>query len=199
MADLQIRQAYERSLLDRIRHSDPTALDELLQSGWDALVGFAYRYTHVIETAEDIAQESFVRLWTGRKQWRADSSPGAILYRIARNLALDERRSRHVRGRTNELDLNLPAPVTPVQLMEETELRARLEAALAALSERDREIFMLSRQEGLTYAEIAEVVSLAPQTVANLLHSVLKHLRHDLSEFLTAEPNANVLTFRRRA
>lgn len=198
MSECRSEQEHERVLLQQLGRSDPVALNELLERGWDALVGFAYRFTDSLENAEDIAQESFVRLWAGRKDWAADGSPRAILYRIARNLAIDERRKRLVRDRTNNLDLKHNRTATPLELAEESELKCELDTALAKLPEREREIFLLSRHQGLTYAEIAEVMQLAPQTVANLLHRVLDQLRHELAPFLACEPESKVLSFPRR-
>lgn len=198
MSERRLDQTYERATLQRLRASDAAALDELMELVWDALVGFAYRLTDSLESAEDIAQESFVRLWAGRKDWSTDGSPRAILYRIARNLAIDERRKRRVRDETSKLDLKTSRPATPLELVEESELRRHLDAALASLGERDREVFMLSRDQGLSHAEIAEVMQLAPQTVANLLHRVLNHLRHELAPFLPTEDETNVLSFTRR-
>jgi RNA polymerase sigma factor (sigma-70 family) len=195
MSEFQCEQEGERALLQQLRRSDPVALNELLEREWNELVGFAYRHTDSLENAEDIAQESFVRLWASRKEWNTNGSARAILYRIARNLAIDERRKRLVRNRTTNLDLPQNRTATPLEITEESELTHEFDAALEKLPEREREIFLLSRHQGLTYAEIAEVMQLAPQTVANLLHRVLDQLRRDLAPFLMPEPGTKVLSF----
>lgn len=140
-----------------------------------------------------------MRLWHGRKTWDAAGSPRAVLYRIARNLAIDERRKRLIRrGKAGELSPDRRAPATPLEDLAASELERRLNAALARLPERDREIFLLSRHQRLSHAEIAEVLGLAQQTAANLLHGVLNRLRDELAPFLAPESETNVISFPRR-
>lgn len=197
----QSAEEYERHLLRRLRASDSEALDELVGRTWDGLVTFAERMLGSLDAAEDVVQESFVRLWTGRTRWETDGSARAILFRITRNLALDERRKRAVRQRTaSRLTAKPDAPPTPLELAEASDLHRSLSEALAGLSDRNREIFILSRFHGLSHAEIAEVLDLAPQTVSNLLNRILHTLRRQLRPFLAgnaADPKVVRLPRRR--
>lgn len=196
----QSAEEHERQLLHRLRASDSEALNELVGRTWDGLVAYADRMLGSLDAAEDVVQESFVRLWTGRKRWETDGSARAILYRVTRNLTLDERRKRAVRQRTASLLTRAKpdAPPTPLELAEASDLHQSLTTALAGLSDRNREIFILSRFHGLSHAEIAEVLDLAPQTVSNLLNRILHRLRRQLRPFLTGNADPKVVRLPRR-
>jgi RNA polymerase sigma-70 factor (ECF subfamily) len=82
--------------------------------------------------------------------------------------------------------------VSPVRDVEEDELAAALAAAVERLPARRREVFVLSRYHALTNAQIAEVLSIAPQTVANQLVSALRELRVMLEPYLDERPVPNL-------
>jgi RNA polymerase sigma-70 factor, ECF subfamily len=196
----QSAEEYERLLLQRLRASDSQALDELVDRAWDGLVSYAERILGSVDAAEDVVQESFVRLWTGRARWERDGSARAVLYRITRNLALDERRKRAVRERTASRGTGPTPerPPTPLELAEASDLHRSLMTALAGLTDRTREIFNLSRFHGLSHGEIAKVLDLAPQTVSNLLTRILDSLRRQLRPFLAEGADPKVVRLPRR-
>lgn len=171
--------------LTRIRAGDPEALRGLMEEVWTPLVAYLRQWGGEDEEAEDAAQEAFVRLWEHRERW-SGSSARAVLFRIGRNRMLDRRRRSTVRRRHREEAAREGGarPTTPVEDLAARELRARVETAVAELPERRREIFRLVRQRGLRYAEVAEVLELSPQTVANQMSRALHELRRALSEHL---------------
>lgn len=178
----------DEELMDALRHDHSPALGVLLSRHWTPLVGFAEGFLHSRDAAEDVAQESFVKLWEHRKGWRNTGTVRALLYRIARNLALNE--SRWNRVRRNRRDLASAATAghvaTPAEGLDENELRRKVEAAIAKLPERRREIFVHARYHNLSYAEIAEILQIAPQTVANQMSAALAALRESLRDVLNA-------------
>jgi RNA polymerase sigma factor (sigma-70 family) len=173
-------------LLQRIAAGDESALGTLLQCRWSRLVHYASGFTGDVHDAEDAVQEALVRLWDGRERWTRDGcvSP-ALLYRIVRNVAIDTRRSRHPRSRTFlalSTDLEYKGPLPDEHAMQQ-ELQLRLREALRTLPARRREIFDLARFQGLTYQEIAEVLGLSPQTVANQVSAAFRSLREVLHAY----------------
>ena len=86
------------ALVERLRAGDVDALDALLQSYWRGVVLFATRALGDDEAAQDVAQETFIRLWRARADLTGDRFR-AYLYRVARNLVTDEVRRRDVRAR----------------------------------------------------------------------------------------------------
>lgn len=168
--------------LERIRAGDVEALGELLRDAWAPLLRHLGPIAGSADAAEDAAQEAFVRLWERREHWQYGSAR-ALLFRIGRNAALDATRRGEVRERRQRHPLaGPPAPATPEEELAQTEVRARVEAALAGLAPRRREVFELVRFGGLTYQEVAEALELSPQTVANHMSFALRDLRSELAE-----------------
>lgn len=172
---------------DGIRRGDPAAFERFLKGQWGALVRFVLGYVETLDDAEDLAQEAFVRLWAQREQVR----PGclrAYLYRIARNLALNERRTLAVHRRIENGGLPEPPPSpTPDLELEAGELRALVRGAVDGLPERRREAFVLAHFQDLSHAEIAHLMEISPQTVANQISAALATLRQALGPILDRE------------
>ena len=150
------------------------------------MVRFLERRGDSLESAQDAAQEAFVRLWQYRERWSSGSAK-ALLYRMALNISTDRRRTAATRRqRRAEMELAEPEPPsTPEHDLESREAEARFTAALEALPKRRREVFQLVRHDGLSYREIAHVLELSPQTVANHMSMALADLRAALADLLT--------------
>jgi RNA polymerase sigma-70 factor (ECF subfamily) len=168
----------------RLAANDATALDEILREHWLAIVAYAAAIVLSREVGEDIAQETVLRLWRQRESWEPVAPLRTFLLRIARNLALNEKDRGAVRGRGAErVELGWTRPPTPLEELEQKELRVAVEAAVARLPARRREVFILARVHGLSYQEIAAVMGISLQTVANQMSAALTDLRHALARF----------------
>lgn len=180
----------DEHLIARLASGDPDALGVLMSLHWSAVVSYAYGFLETPEAAEDVAQTAFVRLWEGRSRWRMDSTPRGLLFRIARNFALNER--RHVGVKVEWQRRAAPVPgvgrVPQVEDVEADELRRAAERAIQGLPPRRREVFELARFHGLSYRQIAEALEISPQTVANQMSAALSELRERLAPFLDAPP-----------
>lgn len=175
----------DEQLLDRIAADDAEAFAILLRERWRDLVSYCARVLDSSEGAEDVAQEAFVRLWEKRSRWKRGSSARALLYTIARNLALNERKATSARLRRAEQSRPVSSlSVAPDQRVEADEFRLALQRAVDDLPARKREVVMLSRFDGLSRSEIASVTGLSEQTVANYLVAALTSLRTTLGAFL---------------
>ena len=176
----------DEDLMDRLATDDIDALDELIHRHWGAVVDFAARTVGCGDSAEDLAQEAFIALWEGRREWAGESRARPLLLRMVRNRSLNEGRRQAVRGRLEAKVRNIEtarrAP-NPLEELKAKELESAFRQALDALSPRKREIFTLARFQGLSYAEIAEVLGISSQTVANQMSAVLQDLREALRLF----------------
>lgn len=186
-------EADTEALLRRMRDDDVAALDEVLRQHWGALVAYLGRWLGSSDGAEDIAQQTFLRLWERRGQWRAEGSLRALLFSIARNLAVSELRNQGARGRAQarflQRDPHDPDPreAAALQAAVRHQLGHELELAIGALPERRREIFVLRCIHDLSYAEIASIMGISQQTVANQLSRALTTLRRDLAHLVARE------------
>jgi RNA polymerase sigma-70 factor (ECF subfamily) len=172
-------------LIRRLRAGDESALELLVTAYWQRLLRFVEAILHQEGAGEDVVQEAFIRLWMRRTELRLEGSFRAFLYTLTRNAAIDELRRS---GRRKALSTRADPPVAPPSPLvgaEASELQAVADAAIASLPPRRREVFRLARTEGLSYKEIAEVLGISPQTVANQMSRALTELHEALDRVFT--------------
>jgi len=179
-------------LLGALRRRDPAALAVLFDTYADRIYGLALKLVGEPSGAEDVVQESFLKLLTHAEGFAGRSALATWLYRVAWNASLDRLRAR---GREQPLepadDAALPLPATftdwrvsPEALAHDRELRQALDAAIAALPTSLRAVFLLRDVEELTTAEAATVLGLSEANVKVRLHRARLELRERLSQRL---------------
>lgn len=158
----------DQELLRRMSGGDEMALEVVVREHQAMLQGYVRKITGTPESAEEIVQDAFVRLWGNRAGWRPRSSIKAILHRIARNLAVNYCRDRKRRCEiVQEHAPRPPRPPTPDELMEAKELAEAIDECLAELPRRRAQMVKLRYLEGRPAAEVGRMLGLSPQTVAN--------------------------------
>jgi len=154
---------------------------------YDAICRYAARLLSNLEAGNDagrdIAQEVFLRFEQQRALSNGESitHPQAWAYKTARNLVIDQYR----KVKTAPLPDDLLAEATkfdPVILAEKKEIHTMIQQKINDLSPRHREVLRLKFQEGLKYAEIAEVLGESVATVGWLLHEAIALLRQTFTE-----------------
>ncbi|MDZ7779994.1 MAG: RNA polymerase sigma-70 factor [Gemmatimonadota bacterium] len=168
-----------------IHRGSHEAFSTLLRRYWPRLIRYADTIVGGRDRAQDVVQEAFVRVWQNRSTWEPRGTVSAYLYRITRNLALNserERKSGASLRRNPEAAASGPRPPRdPDIVFHDNALRREVEAAIASLPERRREVFVLARFHRLSYGEIAEALEISRQTVANQMSAALASLRDQLS------------------
>jgi RNA polymerase sigma-70 factor (ECF subfamily) len=147
------------------------ALESLFTTRRSALVWRLFRMVSCRDTAEDLAQETYIRVARAVDQGRVEHLP-SFLFQTGRNLALDhlrhERRGDRLLDRSNFEDqvrtLASPTP-SPEQTTSDRQSVELLFQALQELPERTRRIFYLARVEGVSYPEIARQMGISESTV----------------------------------
>jgi RNA polymerase sigma-70 factor (ECF subfamily) len=148
------------------READTAELDELFQQHWERLCGALYRLVGDPAEAEDLALETFVRLY--RRPPARREQMGGWLYRVATNLGYNALRARKRRQTYESRALEDGSPPDPAEEVERRQERERVRMALASLKPRQAQLLTL-RHSGLAYAEIAEALGVAPASVGTLL------------------------------
>ncbi|MEM1158631.1 MAG: sigma-70 family RNA polymerase sigma factor [Verrucomicrobiota bacterium] len=148
-----------------------------------ALLRYTHQFTGDLETARDVVQESFIKLCR-QQPGKVGDPPGAWLYRVCRNRALDIYRGRVRRKEVS--DESLPEVIS-TEAGPEADAMARdrkklVEELLQELSPQQREIVRLKFIEDLSYREIAEVTGLKTSNVGVHLHTALKRLRQKMND-----------------
>ena len=170
----------EVRLVVRLKAGDPAAFEAIYEAYRPRLFGFLVRLSRRRDLAEDLLEETWLRLVTRSATLADDARLGPWLFTVARNLYFSWRRSRAVdASRTSELDPAWPAPEggdSPFESAARAELERRVEAALACLPLRDRELLLLVGVEGLTPSEAAAVCGVPTVTLRARLHRAREKL-----------------------
>jgi len=179
------REPSDAELLARLRTGDEHALERLLQRHWSAIVEYVARLTGSRDAAEDVAQRTFCRLWEQRERWAAEGALRGLLFRVARNFAIGERRRDDAETRCSAASAAAQRTIrTPLELLENQQLRRELDRAIMELPDRRREVFVLRCLHDFSYKEIAAIMGTSTQTVANQLSHALATLRSRLGFLL---------------
>jgi len=157
----------EVALVDRLRDGDPAAFDAVYEAYRARLFSFLARLARSREVAEDLAEETWLRLVETAPRLRPDTRLGPWLFTVARNLYYSYCRSRAVSDAAADALISLwpggsPRP-SPFEEAAARELEGRLEGALARLPANHREALLLVGVEGMTPAEAAGVCGLTPE------------------------------------
>lgn len=175
----------------RLGAGDGSAMKHLLQLHWEGVVRYTLRVVESRDQAEDVAQEAFIRLWTYRARWRPTSTIRPVLYRIARNLALNEARRRNTfenRIRAIRTGVSPADPsADPFQDAVSAELEALLRQAVDRLPRRRRQIFLLVRFQRISHREAGRALGISAQAVANQISRALADLRAALAPHLEGD------------
>ena len=182
----------DEELLADFQQGDADAFERLLVRHRAPLYTFLVRMLGDREKAEDLAQETFLRIVKGAQAWEQRSRFQSWMYAIARNLCADRARRDRFR-KTESLDAEPPegggATIldgiadpgpTPDRAAESERLRPLLQRALLSLPADQREVFILREQAGLPFREIAEVVGANENTVKSRMRYALLGLRKAL-------------------
>lgn len=146
-------------------------------------LAFATHYTGDPHVGEEIVQQVFLRLWEKRDSITINGPVKAYLFSAIRNTAISQWRKDTVRSeKENGYGSSKEASVQAGEEVRELELLYR--QALERLPERCREVFVLSRQQNLKYAEIATAMNISVKTVENQMGKALKILHKELKEYL---------------
>jgi len=172
----------DEELMQRLRDGDRAALAELMERHQARLLARAYRFLARGDAAEDVAQEAFLRVFRAAPQWRPEARFTTWLYRLTANLWWARRRqaARRQRGVAQVRPPDDAAPSEPD--LERRERAARVQAAVAALPDRQRLAVVLHRYQGLSHREIAEVTGWSTSAVESCLVRAYEQLRKALSD-----------------
>jgi len=170
----------DADLVRRHQAGDRTAFDEIVALHQRAVYRTARRLLDSHESADEAAQEAFVRAWRFLGRFRGESSLGTWLLRIVINVA---KTMRGARRPVDALD-DLPEPVDPREGSDErlgrNRLRARVRQAVSRLPPRQREVVVLKVFSELTHREVAACLGLTEGAVKAHLHQAVANLRRGM-------------------
>ncbi len=183
----------DRGLTARLRAGEAAAFDAIFAAWYTPLVRFVTRIVGDSARAEDVVQDTMLALWRGRESLDPCLSPQAWLFHATRNRALNVIRhdgivrrahSKVAAGTPGSLDAR---SVDADQALADAELHSAIDAAVAALPPRCRNVFVLSRAQGMRHSEIAATLGISTKTVEAHMTHALRVLRQALAAWLTPD------------
>ena len=167
--DSGLADAPDEALLRLYANGDGQAARELARRFLPRMLAYGRRMLHDAAEAEDVAQEAMVRLWRIAPDWRSgEAQVSTWLWRVVANLCTDRLRRRRPGPPLDEA----PEPADPapsaLAAMVAHDRAAALEAALAALPDRQRQAVVLRHLEGLSNPEIAQIMDIGVEAVESL-------------------------------
>lgn len=136
-----------------------------------------------MKLAEDIVQEAFIILWEKRDKVKNESIK-SFLYTIANNLFIDHYRHKNMELKLLHKKIAYHMAESPEYLLELKEFDEKLKTAIAALSEKERTVFLMNRIDGLTFKEISESLSISIKAVEKRMHNAVENLFQKLNRKL---------------
>lgn len=197
----------DEELIARARQKDFSAFEVLLERYEDKVFRLAYRFVRNESDAKEILQDTFLSVWRKLDTFKGDSMFSSWVYRVAANTALMRLRSqrRHPQISTEDLPdgfldglrptgggdgslAHLPSPgdnwaKRPDEQLQSNEMRRHIQAAVDALPELYRTVFLVRDVEGLSTEETAEVLGISVPTVKTRLHRARIALREAIAKY----------------
>lgn len=166
----------EGELMQRVADGDKVASRALVDRHLRSIVNFAYRMLGDLSEAEDVAQETFLRLWKTADRWEPKAKLTTWLHHVARNLCIDRLRSRRTVAMNQLPDRADPSPGASSQLeAQQRDLAVR--QALSDLAERQQTAISLVYYQGLSNRDAADVMGVEIDALESLLSRGRRNLR----------------------
>ncbi|SHE63435.1 RNA polymerase sigma-70 factor, ECF subfamily [Fodinibius roseus] len=174
--------------VEALNHGDSSAFEQLFAKYYSRLSRFAYRYVQSETVAESLTQEVFVNVWKQRDQLDPGRNIRSFLYQSVRNEALDYiEHKKIVRDKLSRLKVTRDTVTHPENSsLDKQKFWSLVQEQIENLPPKTRRIYKLSRKDGLTYNEIADVLDISPKTVEYHITKALEMLRQELENSLSA-------------
>ncbi len=184
-------------LMMEVRDDNATAFEELMLRYQNRVITYLEHHTGNHELAKDLAQDVFMRVYRARKRYVPGAKFSTWLFTITSNVAKNAQRSRARRPEINlegresgpmgirplEAMAQVSSGQIPARALDRAETRDVVRMAVQSLNERQRMAVLLSKFEGMSYAEIAEIMEMSVQAIKSLLSRARGNLREVLEPY----------------
>ena len=184
----------EEALIESLKRGNHQSFEQIFKTYYSRLCSYSFGYTKQFETAEDIVKNVFIHFWENREKISIKTSLSGYLFRAVHNASinyLERERKRNIISLTEDFDQNelrVREPLSsdyPVGNLLAKELEDIITSEIEKLPKQCREIFILSRFDGLSHKEIAEKKNISENTVKVQIFRALKKIKEAISILLT--------------
>lgn len=184
----------DSALLHDLQRRDPEAFTRLVNQHQHRVINICYRFLCNREDTQDVTQEVFFEVYKSIGTFRQEAKLSTWIYRIAVTRSLNFLRTRKRKERIEQLrDLltftteaeqaSASLQANPAQELEQQEQLRILQRALDALPKKQKIAFTLSQYDGISYAEIADIMNTTVSSVESLIHRAKKNLQKNLYQY----------------
>jgi RNA polymerase sigma-70 factor (ECF subfamily) len=180
----EMKHLSDQELMRLVQAGDFSPASEIYDRYSSRIYNFAYRFLRNSEAAEDATQEVFVKMLKHANQFHGDAKLSTWLFSITANWCRDYLRKADNKAKDSEdVLVTLPAPseFSPDRTLEQRENQQRIQKALTALTPEQREAILLSRYQGLSYAEIAQISGCSEGAVKTRVFRAMETLKKALA------------------
>lgn len=181
----------EIQLIEKCKSGDGEAYRRLMNSYRSKLFGYLWRFSDSEETAEDLFQETLIKVWKGIKKYNEHQKFSAWLFTVAHNTAMDNLRMRKIKNTFTTLDevnynQSFNNPADEMIVKETIEI---INNSINTLSQKQKTVFLLRQQGNLKFKEIAEITKESLNTVISHMHYAVKKIKKQIEK--ENEPRRN--------
>jgi RNA polymerase sigma-70 factor (ECF subfamily) len=174
----------EKQIISKFKTGDKKAFEKIFFKHKSRLFYFALSYLHIKSDAEEIVQNTFVSLWEHRHLLNEELPIKNYLFKIAVNLIYNHLKHKAVHHKFVEVVMNNPMKVDDMLPgdLEYNELLKAIEKLIEHLPEKQKQVFIMSRWEGMSNNEIAKKLNLSVRTVENHAYRALKFIKANINK-----------------
>ena len=180
----EMKSLSDQELMRIVQAGDFSPASEIYDRYSSRIYNFTYRFLRNSEAAEDATQEVFVKMLKHANQFNGEAKLSTWLFSIAANWCRDYLRKGDNKPKdSDDVLVTLPASVSdsPLHRLEQRENEVRIQKALAVLTPDQREAILLSRYQGLSYAEIAQISGCSEGAVKTRVFRAMETLKKTLT------------------
>lgn len=165
-----------------LANDNEAPMEELFKYYYPRLLNYSRKILKIEDGIDDIIQEVFVKIWQNRKKINSHITFNSWIFTITRNLLLNELRSRLNNEKTRDeiRSRSMSPEYSMYEEIEYRDIKEKVDQLINTLPERQKEIFILSRTEGLSHKEIAEKLGINTKTVTYHITLAVKYLTENL-------------------
>jgi len=180
----------EKELITSLRNGNKKSFELIFKTYYYRLCTYAYSYTRQLETAEDLVKDVFVSFWNNREKLEIKTSLSGYLFRAVRNSSINFLERDKNRNKTmsieeiNYLNLKIAEPIStdyPIGRILANEMERQIFFEIEKLPDSCKQIFKLSRFEGLSHKKIAKKLNISENTVKVQIYRALKNLKDTMN------------------
>lgn len=178
----------KKILPSKINARDTNEFERMFRLYFLNLSKFAYKYVGNVADAQDLTQSVFLKIWELSGEWHPPGTVKSYLYKAVKNQCLNHIKHNEIVNDWRIEESREPKLSQMRMEWEESNREIRLNhainLAIRKMPDKRREVFELSREEGLTYSEISDVLGISKKTVENHMGNAFRYLKEELSDWI---------------